>query len=71
MFVGAYDACVLGFAFDAVDVGDDFERFFDLRMRALLVQLATRVRQTSSALASTRLRDRVVIGVLVDDEPTL
>lgn len=71
MFVGADDASVLRFAFDTVDVGDEFERLFDFGMFALLIQLATSARETSGTLAAAGLRHRVVAGILVDHETPL
>jgi hypothetical protein len=62
------DAGVLRVAFHDVDLADEVERLLRFRMLALLVDLSPCMGDTSGSNAAAGPRDRVVAGVLVDDE---
>ena len=66
--VGSDDPCLFGITFDAVELGDEFERLLRFGMLSLFVELAARVSHASCTQSAARLRDDVVTRVLVDDE---
>jgi hypothetical protein len=68
MRIASKDASFRGLTLDGVDLSDDVERILRLGMFALLEDLSASMREASRADALAGFGDRVVPGVLIDNE---